>query len=459
MMLPPLDANKAHFPRKLVTLTDKHKMRKLSALVMPKRGECTLLPGLSSVDGLLQTDVDAIADKEVQILRTASQLTILSSPTVHNASASQASSSCWHIVLLRRTFRDTTLQDVALALNDVLELEPHDALQKATSGQSATTLVVSTHADCKVASEKAQSLRSKGLLVQVASAVGLPSSQPEAAETHPTPLSPVSPLSTISPKTPKAMLLALTKPTGNRPEGRMGRRRSCGDVFREATKGHSPTMHSGKIESDRSKPMAQDRAQTTHWDCRKAQDDTKPKLPSPRPSPRHDGSPRPQQPRRRRLSCPSTMSDPALGEVCDIIQREMAANETAQDEIISPRLPALAKMPPHLHIEMTSQVSEKVVVEDSCNRDGFLNHQRTVNAGYLRGAAPPPASPKLDSPKMPAPFAPLCDGALGTLDPEASEKMVTPSRREASALLRFLTFGDIPQDLSKQPRQDTIGTK
>lgn len=77
-------------------------------------------------------------------------------------------------MLLGRSFRSKTVEEVANCLVDVLELDAAEALQKATRAKGATALVVGTFEDGQEAQEKANNLRSKGLKVQVASDVGVP---------------------------------------------------------------------------------------------------------------------------------------------------------------------------------------------------------------------------------------------------------------------------------------------
>lgn len=99
--------------------------------------------------------------------------------------ATRQATAMWKLVLLGRTFREgfagsalfsertvqggRTVQEAADCLVDVLNLDPAEALTKATKASGAITLVIGVCDDIKEASDKAEILRSRGLLIQVAS--------------------------------------------------------------------------------------------------------------------------------------------------------------------------------------------------------------------------------------------------------------------------------------------------
>jgi hypothetical protein len=428
MILPPLHAGetlhivankehaaKTHFPRR-VSLSNKNMMRRLSALVMPKRGDCTLLPELSSIDGLLQRDGIALED---EILQTASQLTSLSSRSVDETSIDPTSPMCWHVVLLGRTFRDTPLQDVARSLAVVLEIDQADALKKAHKAKESTTLVVGTCSDCREACEKARSLRSQGLLVQVASEMGLPS--PSSSSKSRT----SSLTSQKTPRTPKAPTPKAEKPVSR------ARRPSYADVFEVANRGVADSMKFSDNGHKSSPKAAFVAADSFSRQTSLETSSLEVALP---------------QAQRRRSSCPSIVLDGVEALKPNCVWDDETMIDPFNRQISEPVCgsSSMASIPADFHMEfMTSEMF-----------DGCSSGRPTTNSIESGNSAPSFAGYMRRHGKvarMEPCSTPSSDGGPHA---EGSEKKQSSSRREASALVRFLVFGEVPSDLKPMRKED-----
>lgn len=205
---------------------DRHMKRRLSRLVLPGGSKCTLLPALAGVDSLMRKDActpgwnggashqcshtnDQGATSSISA--ASSQVSTCCSSNTSTIGSSPVPSPEWHVMLLGRNFRSKTVEETANCLLDALDLEPAEAFHKATCAKGATALVVGTFEDAQEAQAKADTLRSKGLKVQVASDVGVPG---------------------LAPPVP---------PKDARPEKR-SRRSSYADVFADASGGESRRM-------------------------------------------------------------------------------------------------------------------------------------------------------------------------------------------------------------------------
>lgn len=149
----------------------KHLSRRHSATarVLPGSADCTELPALKSLNTLLNDDVPTVQDFESQIKRFASQLETNSSP--HHVAPKHAGSQegCWNILLLGRTFRELSEQQVVDAVADILELPWGHADSTVAAAKGKRTHVLSKSSDPTAAFAIMDQLRSRGLLVQVTS--------------------------------------------------------------------------------------------------------------------------------------------------------------------------------------------------------------------------------------------------------------------------------------------------
>jgi len=92
----------------------------------------------------------------------------------------------WHVVLLRKTFddADNTPEYVESCLEHDLGFDSAAAKQKVEDSQRRALVVVDVSSTIAEAFQKAQSLRSRGLVAQVASTAGLPSNEEAAKKQH-----------------------------------------------------------------------------------------------------------------------------------------------------------------------------------------------------------------------------------------------------------------------------------
>lgn len=166
--------------------------RRISLNVLPGTEGCTLLPGLASVDGLLNEEPTTVEDIAAQIQYMNDQLDPLASSSVsperskRGISASSVSPErspkkkeekdrreavtpryIWRILILGRTFEEQSETFVTDCLAEVLELDPVEAAARVAAAKGQMTSVIDSCQDRNLALDRMQALLSRGLVVQV----------------------------------------------------------------------------------------------------------------------------------------------------------------------------------------------------------------------------------------------------------------------------------------------------